>query len=206
MLRPWLAVVVLLVSTAPIAVAQETITPLASISLSQTTGEKPQSKLWFHAGHWWAVLPSKSAKPAGTWLWRLEADNHWKNVLRLSSSTKTKADAKAVGDVTHVLLHGGSPQLVSVQYDGVNDTYALWTARPTPTAITLPGRETATIDVDSTGRLWLATESGANVDVLYSDPPYSSFAGPVVLANDIAADDISAVTALPPRVAVARST
>jgi len=84
-----------------------------------------------------------------------------------------------------------------VQYDGVNDTYALWTARPTPTAITLPGRETATIDVDSTGRLWLATESGANVDVLYSDPPYSSFAGPVVLANDIAADDISAVTALP---------
>ncbi|TMB57593.1 MAG: hypothetical protein E6J56_04335 [Deltaproteobacteria bacterium] len=63
----------------------------------------------FHAGHWWAVLPSKSAKPAGTWLWRLEADNHWKNVLRLSSSTKTKADAKAVGDVTHVLLHGGSP-------------------------------------------------------------------------------------------------
>ena len=103
----WVAVAAFAV--APAAGAQELVTALATVKVSTTTGEKPQSKLWFHAGHWWAVLPSKSAKPAGTWLWRLEADNHWKNVLRLSSSTKTKADAKAVGDVTHVLLHGGSP-------------------------------------------------------------------------------------------------
>ena len=84
MARPWIAVGALLVSTAPIAVAQETITPLASISLSQTTGEKPQSKLWFHAGHWWAVLPSTAVSPTGTWVWRLDADNRWRNVLRLS--------------------------------------------------------------------------------------------------------------------------
>src|SRR5713101_7009820 len=111
-----LLTVLLLAGSVRLAVAQETITPLAPIPVSTTTGEKPQSKLWFHAGRWWAVLPSKSVKPTGTWLWRLEADRGWTNVLRLSSNTKTKADTKAVGDVTHVLLHGSSPQLVSIEY------------------------------------------------------------------------------------------
>src|SRR6059036_2022737 len=132
MLR-WLLSVLVLASMARLAVAQETITPLAPISVSTTTGEKPQSKLWFHAGRWWAVLPSKAVKPTGTWLWRLEADNRWTNVLRLSSSTKAKADAKTIGDVTHVLLHGGSPQLVSVEYDPAAGTYVPWALRPTPT-------------------------------------------------------------------------
>jgi len=188
---------VLLWAGATDVAAQEQVTALAPVKVSTTTGEKPQSKLWFHAGRWWAVLPSTSVRPAGTWLWRLGADNRWTNVLRLTSSTKTKADAKAVGDVTHVLLHGARPQLVSVEYDATRDAYVLWAARPTPTPIALPGSETATIDVDSTGRMWLATESGSRVDVLYGDPPYTGFAGPVVLADDIAADDITAVTALP---------
>src|SRR5947209_2597725 len=114
--RPWIAVGALLVSTAPIAVAQETITPLASISLSQTTGEKPQSKLWFHAGHWWAVLPSTAVSPTGAWVWRLDADNRWRNVLRLSSNTTTRADVKTIEDLTHVFLYSTSPQLVSIEY------------------------------------------------------------------------------------------
>src|SRR5262249_2511533 len=102
---------VAVLGVAPAANAQEIVTTLAPIKVSRTTGEKPQSKLWLHAGRWWAVLPSTSVTPAGTWLWRLEADKHWTAVLRLSSSTSTKADAKALGDVTHVLLHGKSPEL-----------------------------------------------------------------------------------------------
>ena len=50
--------------------------------------------------------------PSGTWLWRLEADTSWTNVLRLSTRTDTKADAKVVGDVTHVLLYSSAPVLV----------------------------------------------------------------------------------------------
>src|SRR5207249_4840607 len=82
-----LAAVLLWIDATGVA-AQEQVTALAPVKLSTTTGEKPQSKLWFHAGRWWAVLPSTSATPTGTWLWRLGADNHWTNVLRLSSSTK----------------------------------------------------------------------------------------------------------------------
>ena len=45
--------------------------------------------------------------------------------------------------------------------------------------------------------MWLATESGTNLNVHYSDAPYTSFSGPVTLATGIAADDIGVVTALP---------
>ena len=47
------------------------------------------------------------------------------------------------------------------------------------------------------GRMWLATENVANLNVYYSDSPYSSFTGPITLANNINDDDIGVVTALP---------
>src|SRR5881628_249439 len=79
-------------------VAADSVTVLAPVPISATTGEKPQSKVWFHADTWWAVLPSTTVSPPGTWLWRLEPDNSWTNVLLLSSNSATKADTKAVED------------------------------------------------------------------------------------------------------------
>ena len=95
-----------------------------------------------------------------------------------------------------MFLHGSSSQLVSLQYVPGQQTYAFWAQRPAPTTIALPGSETATIDLDSTGRMWLATESGSDVLVYYSDPPYSTFRGPLLVANGITSDDIAVVTAL----------
>ncbi len=45
--------------------------------------------------------------------------------------------------------------------------------------------------------MWLATENGANLNVYYSDSPYTSFTGPITLANNINDDDIGVVKALP---------
>ena len=177
--------------------AQETVTALQSISVSTTTGEKPQSKVWFHEGRWWTVLPSSSVSPSGTWLWRLESNNRWTNVLRLSSSTSTKADAKVQGDVTHILLHSSSPQLVSVEYVPGSATYMPWLVRPGATAVPLGGSETATIDIDTGYRMWAIGDSGSNVRVYYSDFPYTAFQGPVTLASNINSDDITAIVALP---------
>src|SRR5215470_612893 len=193
----WLVCVLVLASSARLALTQETITPLGSISVSQTTGEKPQSKLWFHAGHWWAVLPSTAVSPSGTWLWRLESILQWKNLLRLSSNTTTRADVKTIDDLTHVLLYSSSPQLVSLEYVPSLGAYRLWSVRPTATPITLSASEIATIDVDSLGRMWLSSESGTNIIIRHSDPPYSMFSSPLVIANNINDDDISVVVALP---------
>lgn len=177
--------------------AQELFTTLPAISVSTTTGEKPQSKLWQHDGRWWAVLPSSSVSPSGTWLWRLGSDNRWTNVLRLSSSTSTHADTLPLGDATHVLLHASSPQLVSLAYVPVQHIYVPWPVRPTPTPVSLPSSETATIDIDTTGRLWLATDSSSKVIVYYSDYPYAVFRGPISLVTGTSSDDIAVVTALP---------
>ena len=178
--------------------AQETIVALTPLVLSQTTGEKPQSKVWRNDGRWWAVLPSTAVSPTGTWLWRLGTDRVWVNLLRLASSSSAKADALRVGNVTHVLLHTGSSslQLVSLEYQPASQTYALWSQRPSTTAISVSSCETATIDVDSTGRMWLAADGSSDIRVYYSDPPYTSFHGPIVLAQGTSSDDISAVKAI----------
>ncbi len=142
-------------------------------------------------------MPSTTASPSGTWVWRLEPDNTWAAVLKISDSTSAQADVKAVDDVAHVLLHDGSPELVSIEYVAGSHSYQPWTARPVATSISLPGSEIATIDIDSTDRMWLATETASSIVVYYSDAPYSSFSGPVTLATGINDDDISVVTALP---------
>ena len=170
--------------------------PLDALAASASTSDKPQSKLWQHDGAWWMVAPRTTPAPAGTWIWKLIGVG-WSPVIQLSAATDTHADVRAVGNVTHILLYGASPQLYSVQYNTSADTYEPWASRTTGTSITLTGSETATIDVDSTGRMWLATENGANLNVFYSDSPYTSFSGPVTLANNINGDDIGVVTALP---------
>jgi VCBS repeat-containing protein len=177
--------------------AAGTVQGLTALAASAQTWDKPQSKLWQHDGNWWMVAPRSTPAPAGTWIWKLAGDLSWAAVHQLSSGTTTYADVRVVGDVTHILLYGAAPELHSVQYNTATDVYEPWASRPTPTSITLSGSETATIDVDSTGRLWLATESGTNLNVYHSVSPYTTFSGPVTLANNIGIDDIGVVKALP---------
>ncbi|MEE8476114.1 MAG: LamG domain-containing protein [Myxococcota bacterium] len=170
---------------------------LAPISASQDTANKPQSKVWFYSGAWWAVMPTTAESPQGTWLWRLEESHVWSSVLHLSSSTDVRADVTLDGSLAHIFLHGSSPELVSIEFDSGSAAYVPWSVRPANTALPLPGSETGSVVVDSTGRLWIATESGAFVHAYYADPPYVVFNGPIQIASGIASDDISAIAALP---------
>jgi hypothetical protein len=113
-----------------------------------------QSKAWFHGHTWWAVLPS-STPSSGSWLFRLESNNTWTPVLKVSSM-KGKADTKAIGNLTHVLLVASDAQVVTIEYVPELRTYRLWPENPTPVPVFIG--ETGTLDVDSTGRLWLATD------------------------------------------------
>jgi hypothetical protein len=168
------------------------VTNLNSLTVSAITGEKPQSKVWTYAGRWWMVMPNSS----GTQIWRLDGTT-WTSVLNIDASTSAFADCKAVGSVTHILLYKGtSSSLVSVEYVPASATYQLWTTRNTAASISLDtGVETATIDIDSNGRMWLANAGTTSVYVRWSDSPYSSWSSPITLATGINDDDICAVTA-----------
>ena len=82
--------------------AQETWTVLPSIPTSDDTSTMVQSKAWFHGHTWWAILPS-STPSNGTWVCRLETNNTWTPVLKVSGM-KGRAEAKASGDLTHILM------------------------------------------------------------------------------------------------------
>ncbi len=196
-MRPILLAVLCLAMLAPPAAALPPVhTPLNPFTVSATTGEKPQSKVWSHAGTWWCVMPNGS----GTWVWRLDGTS-WTNVLKLSNATGVHADVKASGAVSQVLLfNAGSSELASIEYVSASHSYQAWSARPANVALPLDGStETATLEQDTQGRLWVVSDHAAGADqivVYYSDAPYSSWSGPVTLASGIHADDIAVVTAL----------
>ena len=159
-----LCLAVLASSAAALPPVSTSLTPL-TISATAATGEKPQSKVWTYAGKWWCVLPNSS----GTWIWRLDGST-WTSVLKLSNATNSHADVKSIGGVAHVLLYlGANSELASAEYVPATQSYQLWTGRPGGNVpITLgTGTETATIDVDSQGRMWLAD---AEHDTRYGKP------------------------------------
>ncbi len=181
--------------------AQEflSLTPLNEFSVTATTGEKPQSKVWTYYNYWWAVMPNST----GTKLFRLDGTS-WTSVLSLSPATDTHADVKVAGNTVHILLfRGTSSELVSVEYVPASHGYQLWPVRPSNVPITLDsGVETATIDLDSNGRMWLASDGNTNVNIRWSDSPYSSWNGPITLVNNISTDDISRIIAFDGKVGV----
>jgi hypothetical protein len=169
-------------------------TPLQSLSISGNTGEKPQSKVFEYAGDWWTVMPVKS----GTWLFRLE-DTNWTAMHQISTNKKTYADIKVVDDLAHVLLYNGTKsQLATLQYDAVSHTFVPWSQQPQVVNVPLSkGVETATLEVDSTGRMWIASDAKKTVEVRYSDGLYTNWSAPITVASGIKSDDISTIIAMP---------
>ena len=169
------------------------ITPLQKFDKTASTGEKPQSKVWFYDDSWWAVLPNAN----GTKLWQL-TDTNWVSVLHLSDSINIMADVRTIGNVAHILLFNNcNTELISVEYNPKNK-YQLWSKRPDTVKIKLEKvSETATIDIDLSGRMWLASDDTTEVHVRWSDPPYKVWSKPKTLATGISPDDICALTSFP---------
>ena len=183
----------LMLSGSAVLDAQETWTTLPTIPTSDDTSTTVQSKVWFHGHTWWAVLPTGTPSN-GSWLFRLEANNTWTPVLRVSSM-KGRADTKASGNLTHVLIVGSNAQVVTIEYVPELQTYRLWPENPTPASVFVG--ETGSLEVDSTGRLWLATDHFNWVYVYYADYPYSSFTGPIILTEETGLGDVNQIVSFP---------
>jgi len=184
-------------------------------SINNSTGitiYKPQSKVWTYGGYWWAVIPveAEGSIPAGTYLWRLDGTTLTK-LMKLSDSTKTFADVKSLDNVTHILIVQGiagsetatpNAELVSIQYKNnspLPPTYEPWSERTSNVPLTLDPtfNEAATIDIDSHGRMWLASDADAAINVRWSDSPYNVWSAPTTIntGHNVAGDDICVVTA-----------
>jgi len=175
------------------------INPINDLNLTTATcGDKPQSKVWEYSDKWYAVIPvaAEGFDAEGTWLWRLDNDDTWTKLIMLSTSTSARADALIDGDFTHILLFDGQSNSKFLTIEYVSGVYEIWSSGPGLVSLTLgTDVETATIDIDNTGRIWLAYEAGTDINVQYSDSPYSTWNGPIVLESGVASDDICAVAA-----------
>ncbi len=177
------------------------------------SGEKPQSKLWFHDGTWWASLFVPGVE---------EYRVHRLDPLTQSwVDTGTPLDARnssegdALWDGTHLYVASGSDepgspdatriQILRLSYDGAARRYV----RDPGYHAVLPGGpvEAVVLDKDTTGRLWITYTRDDTVYVAHTsgapgDQWGVPFALPVTDAANLTADDISAVVAYGGRIGV----
>jgi hypothetical protein len=166
---------------------------------SPPSADKPQSKLWFTDGSWWALMVE--AGGTATYIHRLMPDHTWRkaSTVPVDSRANSTGDAlwsPSTGKVWIVSrITGGNAVVVRFAYDSASKSWLLDSGFPK----TIPsgGSESATIDQDSTGKFWVTWTRASTVWVTHStDATGSSWVAPfkpTVADTTIEADDISAL-------------
>ncbi len=180
--------------------------PNTSGSGSNPTAEKPESKLWFNDGIWWASMWDKNS-PAGFEIFRLDtATQTWSTTnVAIDSRTNTHADTLWDGTHLYVASHkfttsagaGGPSYLFRYSYDASTDTYSLDAGFPA--TINSVDTEALVIDKDSLGNLWATWAEGNKAWVNHtsgSDTSWgASFVLPTTGASNLKTDDMSSLIA-----------
>jgi hypothetical protein len=180
-------------------------------AVENPTGEKPQSKLWFNDGSWWASMFNRTAEEYR--IYRYDRATHtWSDTGTLiDERNSSKADTlwdgnhlyvASVGAQTTNTSHGA--RILRYSYDRTTKSY---TRDPGfPVTITSGGLETIVLDKDTTGKLWVtyATQSNRVVvnRTLSNDQTWGTPFVLPVKGTTVAADDISAVVAFDSQIGV----
>lgn len=183
------------------------------------TGEKPQSKLWFNDGIWWADMFNNIT--GNYQIYKLDlASQTWKTTdTVLDNRPQTKADCLWDGTHLYVVSGGGidpsgsgtlvpySAQLYRYSYDSAAKDYTLDFG---PVLVRSGGAETVVIDKDTTGMLWITYTQNSQVFVnhsLGSDSVWNPNAAQLIpgapsSAVNVSPDDISSLVAFDGKIGV----
>jgi PKD repeat protein len=180
--------------------------PPSTGSGSAPTGSKPQSKLWWNDGFWWASLWDPAS--ADFHIFKLDAGTQtWSDTgVALDDRSGTRADVLWDGAKLYVASHrfsespatGFPARLYRYSYNAATDTY---TRDPGfPVQINNFRTETLVIDKDSTGQLWATWVQGntvwVNATVCNPSCNDAAWGTPFALSsNPVTSDDISSVIA-----------
>ncbi len=160
---------------------------------SGSTGEKPQSKIWYHDGSYWGAFRGSDGvaiyeKQGSTWV-----HGTFANALL---STGGHADVKWTGTNLYVLVYNTTCNVFEFTYNSAARTWTRTSGFP----VKVPnpaGSETMVLESDSTGRLWLVAEGGGNINAYYttSADRKTWATTPVMLQTGVGADDICSIVA-----------
>ncbi|HEU5098809.1 MAG TPA: Ig-like domain-containing protein [Roseiflexaceae bacterium] len=168
------------------------------------TADKPQSKLWWNDGIWWAVMFNESA---GEWhIYQLSWPSQWIDTGTLVDTRPTsRADALWDGTKLYIaslvrLDASNVAQLLRYSYSPSSRTYT--PDNGFPTTIMTGRTETLAFDKDSTGRLWTAYTQGSKVYVNHTDPGDATWGTRRILDDDVGSDDIASLVAFQGKIGV----
>ena len=178
---------------------------LGSFGSSTPTASKPESKLWYAAGSWWASM----AVTTGYHIYRLNRPtNTWTDTgVALDDRSSTRADVLWNGTHLFVASHVSASSSTTTSSSSPTRLYryslngAVWTKDSGfPVNIVGNSSETFVIDQDGAGRLWgtytlnsapYVVVSAANADA--SSVSFTTPFVPGVSGTGATADDISSV-------------
>lgn len=151
-----------------------------SYPVPPTQGEN-QSKLWFHADAWWALL----VEPTGRSLrvFELMPDHTWRATSAVvNNAVGDVGDALLDGDTVHVLTRRSDASLdyVRLTFDAAARDYHV---TRTSLVISRKSPSPATIAKDSAGTLWVGYANATNVVVTHSEDGGQTWDRVVTLAT-----------------------
>ncbi|HEU4918889.1 MAG TPA: PKD domain-containing protein [Candidatus Limnocylindrales bacterium] len=196
---------------APVALAEPgdigIVGPSYAGSSGASSGEKPQSKLWWNDGIWWGNL--WDADTADFHIHRLDlATNSWLDTgVRIDDRGGTRADVLWDGTKLYVASHrfsstntsGYAARLYRFSYNTATKSYTLDSGFPV--TIHTYRVEAMVIDKDSSGTLWATWTQNSKVMVSHSTGSDSSWVTPYVLpvpGSTVDPDDIASVVSFRP--------
>jgi hypothetical protein len=145
------------------------------------TRTENQSKLWFHADAWWGLLLEPTGRTVR--VHELEPDHTWRPTPAVvNPDAGDIGDAVRDGDRVHVVnrQRDGSLYYVLLTFDPATGEYRA----DEPLLVTTRGSFTsATIVLDTTGRLWVAYAAVNHVVITYTDDGGRSWGQFNALAN-----------------------
>jgi hypothetical protein len=182
--------------------ATATTRPVFQVNFAHPTADKPQSKLWFAHGRWWALLPRATAPS----LWERTGAG-WREHGEIAAALRgVPGRADVWSDADGATAVGVGPGSLAVFRVRATDSGATsWEAR---SLATLPvdvdpatPLETATIVRDGAKHWWIATTARQRVLVWHSADGVA-WEGPHPLETGIGADDICTLMSLPDGVGI----
>lgn len=131
------------------------------------TRNENQSRLWFHADAWWALLLEPGTRALR--VYELRPDHTWRPTgAVVNTDAVDTGDALRDGDLVHVVSRARDE---SLQYTRLSFDPAIHEYRADPPLVvtTRGSLAPANIAKDGRGRLWIGYAAGGNVVVTYSD-------------------------------------
>jgi hypothetical protein len=155
-------------SAAPVSPQTYVDTSFSDEIVAAPTRTENQSKIWFHDDAWWALL----VEPTGATVrvHELTRDHTWRPTSAvITNDVDNVGDALLDGNTTHVLSRNRDQSLnyVRLRYDEATRDYQA----EEPALVTPRGgaASSATLALDSTGRLWAAFATVRRVLYSWSD-------------------------------------